>query len=129
MRIHIMLIDDDIDENEILRHVFDYAGIEHKCTWALSVDHALSMLKYLDPDIIFIDLNMPTMDGLTGITKIRDLASLKDKPLVLYSTTITETVRQEAMRRGATACLQKPDSVVCYKEKILQVLSATELYY
>ncbi|MBV9987164.1 MAG: response regulator [Chitinophagaceae bacterium] len=110
MKQHVLLIDDDEDEMTILFEALRDAGIDQKCTWAHDVDHALKMLPYLRPEIIFIDLNMPVTNGLEGIRLIRALPGFKETPVILYSTHI-ETKRAEALQAGADYCIKKPSSI------------------
>ncbi|NCI46753.1 response regulator [Sediminibacterium soli] len=110
MKRHILLIDDDKDEMIILSEALKYAGSGHKCTWAQGVDHALKMLNYLKPDMIFIDMNMPVKDGIEGIARIRAVHGLKAVPVVLYSNHI-EYAAGMAIEAGADFCIQKPSSL------------------
>lgn len=109
MKQHILLIDDDKDEVLLFSEAMNAAGIAHKCTWAQGVVHALSILNNIKPDIIFIDLNMPIVDGMEGIRRIRDMQSLRATPVILYSNSIDQ--KDKAMRLGATDCLKKPDTL------------------
>jgi DNA-binding response OmpR family regulator len=108
MKKHILLIDDDSDELVIFCEAMKDTGIENKITWAESVDHALKMLMYIQPDIIFIDYNMPGDDGLTGIMQIRELTTCDQVPVILYSTCVAGSNTVNAMKVGATACIRKP---------------------
>jgi two-component system response regulator YesN len=121
MIIHVLLIDDDKDEITILREAFDSAGIAHKCTWVQSVDHALKVLEYLKPHIIFIDLNMPAVDGIAGIRLIRQrFLSLKDVPLLLYTNYVGDKER-EAIAAGANYCIQKPSLLKDLSTRIKEI--------
>ena len=108
MKTHILLVDDDSDELEILSAALQNIGIDHKCTWAHGVTHALRIMQHLIPDVIFIDHNMPPIGGIEGIRLIRARQELQEVPLVLYSNSVTEKSSAEALRLGATACIQKP---------------------
>jgi CheY-like chemotaxis protein len=124
MKRHILLIDDDKDEMLILSEAMLGAGIGCKCTWAQSVDHALSILTYIRPDIVLIDLNMPVTDGLEGIRRIRQLDSLADMPVVLYSNFI-ESVAREAISLGANYCIQKQAGIYALSEQLNELFLQT----
>ena len=60
----ILLVDDDEDEHEIFLSALKNTGKEFHFVGADSCEKALTILKRLDPDYIFIDLNMPRTDGM-----------------------------------------------------------------
>lgn len=107
MKQHILLVDDDKDEMEILTDALYKVAINCKCTWAKGSLHALEIIKYIKPDIIFIDYVMPKMDGITCIKMIRQLPGYAKVPLVLYSNLIDERIFNEALTAGVTSCLRK----------------------
>jgi CheY-like chemotaxis protein len=111
MKKHVLLIDDDNDEVEILCTALKSAAIDHKCTWVQSVRHALLVMEHLKPDVVFIDFNMPVINGVDGIGMIRQMEYGASIPIVLYSNTINPESRETAMRLGAKACIQKPSTV------------------
>jgi CheY-like chemotaxis protein len=111
MKKHVLLIDDDNDEVEILCTALRSAAIDHKCTWVQSVRHALLVIEHLQPDVIFIDFNMPGINGVDGIGMIRQMDYGAAIPIVLYSNTINPESQETAMRLGAKACIQKPSTV------------------
>jgi CheY-like chemotaxis protein len=64
MKTHIFLIDDDINEMKIFVDALKEVTGAFKCTYASNGIHALKMLLYLKPEAIFVDYNMPVMNGL-----------------------------------------------------------------
>lgn len=59
-------------------------------------------------DIILTDINMPIMDGLKLIKRVRTDPSHKDVPIVVITTESAEEDRQRAMSLGANAYIIKP---------------------
>lgn len=111
MKTHILLVDDDRDELAIFIEALDATGIEYKCTWAKSGEQALSQLQYITPHFIFLDLNLPGMNGFETLGAIKKMPLLTTTPVVLYSNGMTEDAVNKGMALGATGCLQKPDSI------------------
>jgi DNA-binding response OmpR family regulator len=62
------------------------------------------------PDVIFLDLKMPMMDGFECLADIRDLEKYANTPVIIYSTSYhpKEIIRLNEM--GASLYLQKPSS-------------------
>jgi CheY-like chemotaxis protein len=124
MRPHLLLIDDDEDELRILSDALRDAGIDCKCTWATSPIQALDILKYLPADFIFIDYNMPKMNGIECISHIRKLPDRCDIPLILYSNALNDTLVQQALDAGAYTCLKKTSDNISLRKNLQTVFSA-----
>lgn len=110
MKKHILLIDDDEDELTLFVDALNRVNIPYKCTWAKTGEQALKQLIYLTPDIIFLDLHMPCMNGLECLAAIKQQPRLQTCPVILHSTNMTPDWRNEGIRLGAAACLSKSNS-------------------
>jgi len=60
----------------------------------------------INPDIVFLDLTMPVMDGITALKKIRDFD--KDAVVFILSADIQKTTQEKVMSMGAMQFLKKP---------------------
>jgi CheY-like chemotaxis protein len=110
MKKHVLLIDDDEDELTLFIDALSQVKIPYKCTWAKNGEQALKQLLYLTPDIIFLDLNMPGMNGLECLAAIKQQPRLQDCPVILQSTAMTADWRDKGIRLGAASCLAKPNT-------------------
>ena len=83
-----LLIDDDSEECEIFQYALEELKLPIECYLATSGKQALEDLKHrrLRPDYIFLDLNMPKMDGTQCLQEIKRLNDHADVPVILYST-------------------------------------------
>ncbi|MGF1454286.1 MAG: response regulator [Alphaproteobacteria bacterium] len=70
-------------------------------------------------DLIITDVNMPNMDGITLIRKLREEDACKGTPILILTTESEETKRQEGRSAGATGWIVKPFD----PDKLLQVVS------
>lgn len=111
MKTHIFLVDDDIDEMKIFVDALKEVIGSCKCTYASNGIHALKILLYLRPEAIFVDYNMPVMNGLELIGEIKKNVELESIPVFLYSTHINPVVMQKARDLGIHGCLEKPCSM------------------
>lgn len=105
--LHILLIDDDEDEHLFFQWSVEKIGSDINLLGALSAEQAQTLLEQSIPDIIFLDINLPGADGFDCLNAIRNLPAVKDVPVFMYSTEITETSRQKAISLGAAGCLKK----------------------
>ena len=111
MKKHFFVIDDDVEDIQLITAALGCLNADCKCTWARSGEQAVKQLQYLKPDIIFIDYQMPGMNGIQCLQAIKDLPNCKQVPIILHSSNMDEQLRRQAMQLGAYACLQKPDSL------------------
>lgn len=104
-----LLVDDDPDDQEVfLSALSDVSSTAH-CLVAADGDHALELLHNEEaiPDYIFLDLNMPKMDGFELLTAIRKSKILRDIPVIVYSTTSQASQIEKAKKLGATEFFTK----------------------
>jgi len=108
---HFLIIDDDEDEMKFFTEALKSIKISYKCTWAKSGEQALQQLNYLTLDIIFLDVNMPGMNGFQCLTEIRKLPDCSSIPVILLSSQMNDNMRAKGLQLGATACFKKPNSI------------------
>lgn len=60
------------------------------------------------PDVIFMDVMMPELDGFEGLARLRANEETRGIPVIMYSGDISETTRRKARNRGANGYLPKP---------------------
>jgi CheY-like chemotaxis protein len=109
-----MLVDDDLDDHEIFSLALQEAEQPIELQRAYDGVEALSNLRRNPPDrpdIIFLDLNMPRMNGKQCLQQLKMDPSLKDIPVVIYSTSseIRDLIDAQAM--GAVAFIVKSASL------------------
>src|SRR5947209_13039199 len=104
MRAHLLIIDDDANTLASLSRAFRLAG--HEATVCDNPMRALEMIKAEKFDLIFSDLVMPGMDGLTLLEQIK-AAGVKT-PVVMMSGQAHIEMAVKATRLGALDFLEKP---------------------
>ena len=118
---HVLLIDDDEDEPEIFSEALKKLKIAVDCYSVTSAEHAIRFLGEFVPDFIFVDYNMPKMNGLTCMKEIRKIKSLDGIPMVLYSNNLDKDVVAKATLLGVVTCIQKPSKMDVLVEKLKDV--------
>jgi CheY-like chemotaxis protein len=107
----ILLVDDDEEEFYILKLALDLAKIDYYCTWANGLEQATQLIKELQPDFVFIDINMPRYDGINCLKKLKELDALRNSTFVMYSTYISDEDHDKALELGASHCIHKPENI------------------
>jgi CheY-like chemotaxis protein len=105
----ILLVDDDLDDHWIFREAIDEINKEIKCSTALNGKEALQLMKLSPPpDIIFLDLNMPVMNGVEFLTTLKTSDKYKSIPVIIFSTSIQPRDIQKTKELGANLYFTKP---------------------
>lgn len=104
----VLLIDDDKDDCEIFRDAANEIS-ECKCHFVHSPADALSILNKAQklPICIFLDINMPVMDGFAVLRQIRSNPKFSNIPVVMYSTTPNPNEAKKALAWGADRFIRK----------------------
>ena len=86
----IMVVDDDPDDIDLFKDAL--SEVDDSCRVVVANDgkDALRQLtgSGIDPDIIFLDYNMPIMDGMRCLAALKEHPFLKNIPVVMHSTTL-----------------------------------------
>ena len=112
----VLVIEDDIPvRNLIITTLKTHA---YGCLPAADGSEALMMASSHNPDVVFLDLGLPDMDGIDVIRRIRSWSNM---PIIVISARSDDTDKIEALDAGADDYLTKPFSV----EELLARLRAT----
>ena len=106
------IVDDDTDDQELFMEAVKEVDESIKCLTASNCEEALDMLKNRKislPDVIFLDLNMPRLNGKQCLAEIKKEANLRDIPVIIYSTSSEKRDMEETSRLGAAYFLTKPN--------------------
>jgi CheY-like chemotaxis protein len=124
-KLHIFVADDDPDDLDIFKIIIKEISSDIKITVA---KNGLELLEFLDivvPDIIFLDINMPCMNGIDCLSEIRKQKKLDDVPVIMFSTTAEEKHINSTYVLGANLYLQKPVYTSSIHETLYKTLSLT----
>jgi two-component system chemotaxis response regulator CheY len=95
----------------MMRQLIVFALSRVKQLRVTEAENGLDGLKKLAAgrfDIVLTDINMPIMDGLKLVKRIRMDATHKDVPVIVITTESAEEDRQRALSLGANAYITKP---------------------
>lgn len=109
-----LLVDDDLDDHEIFLLALESIDQPVNFVAANNGFEALDRLQPqagFVPDYIFLDLNMPRMNGRQCLQEIKRQPHLQHIPVVIYSTSSAPADIENTLGMGATAFMQKPSSV------------------
>ncbi len=104
------LVDDDADDQVFFDIAWKKVDKSVQCQFA---DDGISALKRINnnfsfiPDVIFIDTNMPIMNGVRLLKEIKKIDRLRKVPVYMYSTGNAQRTVDECIQFGATGFIQK----------------------
>src|ERR1041384_4819710 len=108
----VVLIDDDPDDIELLRESIRTVSPELQC---IHFDHSVEAVKKMSskdfpvsPDYIFIDFNMPIMNGEECLRELKGVKGLSKAKFILNSTSMPNHLADRLKSEGADVTFQKP---------------------
>jgi CheY-like chemotaxis protein len=109
---HILYIDDDAEDREIFKEAIEAIDPSYICNVANDGFQGLKALEefVVMPDFIFVDVNMPRMNGKQFLSEIKQIPRLRSIPLIMYSTTNHQEEMQSYFNMGAHKVLVKANT-------------------
>ena len=104
MKARILVIDDEAEIRRSVRMILEYEGYDVQ--EASSGPEGLAIIEREAPDLVFLDIKMPGMDGLEALQRIRQ--SNESLPVVIVSGHGTVSTAVDATKLGAFDFIEKP---------------------
>jgi len=104
--LRVLVVDDQIDNRNLLRHILEPAGFEIK--EASNGEEALELFESWSPHAVLMDLRMPVMDGYEATRRIKSTPKGKDVPVIAVTASVFEDKRQDVISAGMDEYLRKP---------------------
>lgn len=128
----ILLIDDNRDHAKILQWAFRRNGRHDEFTYFEDGGRALEYLRQLTaaqegkPDIIFLDLNLPRLDGREVLRLLKEEETTKAIPVVVVSSSEREEDVRKAYELGASSYVSK-SAILSEGDPMLTTMQASWL--
>ena len=124
MQQKILLVEDDTDDQFFFTDVL--REIDH-CLECIITENGREALDYLinfppPPDMIFLDLNMPLMNGFECLSELKKKDEFKNIPVTIFTTSRSDTDRKRALGMGAKNFLTKTVDYIDFKTNIRAIL-------
>jgi two-component system cell cycle response regulator DivK len=105
----ILYIEDNRDNRMLVRRILLSEGFE--MIEAASAEEGIALAEADPPDLILMDINMPTLDGLTATGFIRQNERLNHVPVIALTANAMRGDREKALAAGCDGYIQKPIDV------------------
>lgn len=118
------VIDDDLDDQEIFTIAVEKVDPAIECIFANDGVHALERLRNdstLIPECIFLDVNMPRMNGVECLQELRTFKRLENVPIYMCSTSSDPKIIEKIKALGARDFIVKPSTIAEFAELLTRV--------
>jgi CheY-like chemotaxis protein len=128
--IYCFLVDDDKDDQEIF--LMALQDIDHPITCFFADDGVEAITRFNSdpsflPDYIFIDINMPRMNGMECLEAVKTSNAIKHIPVYMISTSADPAIIARSKAMGAVDFIVKPSSVDLLTSLLAQHFNKTTL--
>jgi len=124
MAYNFLIVDDSVTTRTIIKKILELSSIEiGELHEAADGEEALEVLQNKWIDLVFADINMPRMNGVEMVQRMREDGMLKSIPVVIVSSEGSETRIEEMMSKGIKAYLRKPFTPENIKELAENILN------
>jgi CheY-like chemotaxis protein len=118
----IILADDDEDDRFVFKDVVHEVNEKVKVEIVTDGLQLMNLLKHFEPDLLFLDLDMPYKNGLECLVEIRANPLLQQLPVIVFSSTTRPANIQTAYEMGAHLFLIKETTFTEYTAAIKAIL-------
>lgn len=113
---NILLVEDNLTNQSVIYEIFKSINIE--VTLANNGKDAIEIIKKSNFDMVFMDIQMPVMDGLEATKIIRNSLNLNELPIIALSAGVTEQEFYKSNKVGMNTHVPKPIDL----KKLMQVV-------
>ena len=120
----ILLVEDDPDDQQFFSEALTRIHPSINCKIAKDGEEALARIESPPPyEIVFLDLNMPKIDGFECLKRLKAHDKYKEIPVVIVSTTSRAEDMKRCKELGAASFLTKPNSLEMLFHELNGILS------
>jgi CheY-like chemotaxis protein len=117
----ILVVDDSADNLAVISLYLQHQG--YRVVTANNGEDAVAVATQMLPNVILMDINLPTLDGLGATRRIRETESLRDTPVIAITAFGTEGFQRAAYDVGVSGYLTKPIDLDRMHQLIARLLS------
>jgi len=126
MQPHILLIDDDEDDQFIFLAAIKESVPGYECRISNNGPEGLIALNSSSskPEIIFLDLNLPLMNGFEFLILLKTEVKLSGIPVIIFSTSDNPSDKKRARDLGALRFITKTADIQLLKRDLIQIFNS-----
>jgi len=102
----VLLIEDNEQNAYLVKVLLEPRG--YTVVAAADGLRGLELARTMRPDLILLDIQLPTMDGYAVARSLREIAALRDTPIIAVTSYAMLGDREKALEAGCTGYIEKP---------------------
>jgi len=123
---HVILVVEDNERNlKLVRDVLEYAGYDVRV--ARTGEDGITLAVSEPPDLVLMDLQLPGIDGMEALRRLRESPRTADIPVVAVTAQAMKQDRERALAAGFNGYVEKPISVRAFPDQVRMFLSGGEV--
>jgi CheY-like chemotaxis protein len=116
----ILIVEDNARSRKLARDVLQYKG--YQTVETETGEEALQLARTLHPALILMDIQLPGIDGITALHRLRAAAETRDIPVMAVTASAMTHNRHEIMAAGFDGYQSKPINVKDFVQAVQQML-------
>jgi two-component system, cell cycle response regulator DivK len=117
----ILVVEDNERNLKLLRDVLEYAGYAVRV--ARTAEDGIASAVSEPPDLVLMDLQLPGIDGMEALRRLRESPRTADIPVVAVTAQAMKHDRERALEAGFNGYIEKPISVRAFPDQVRGFLS------
>ena len=123
---YVILVVEDNERNlKLLRDVLEYAGYDVRV--ARTAEDGITSAVSEPPDLVLMDLQLPGIDGMEALRRLRESSRTADIPVVAVTAQAMKQDRERALDAGFNGYVEKPITVRAFPDQVRRFLSGGEV--
>lgn len=106
MKKRILIIEDNAQNLYLMRFLLESA--DYEVLAATDGKDGILMAETISPDMILLDIQLPTLDGYAVAQRIRQISNMAQLPIVAVTSYAMPGDREKALASGCTGYIEKP---------------------
>jgi CheY-like chemotaxis protein len=121
MKTKILVIEDNEQNMYLVNFILEKHGYEVVQAWR--GDTGIQLAMETKPDLILLDIQLPSMDGYSVAKELRKLESMKNIPIVAVTSYAMPGDKEQALEAGCTGYIEKPINPETFMNEVREYLS------
>jgi len=128
MQPKIIYVEDSPEDAELFSRNLERLGLNAEVivlddSQALAYFDKLAAENSFVPDVLVLDLKMPEQNGITLLKAIKEIPHFDATPVVIFSGSMGPVEKAEALRNGASLCIEKPHTPEDWEDVVTGITS------
>ena len=117
----ILIVEDNEKNMKLVRDILRHKG--HETLEAMTGSEGVRLAKERRPDLVLMDIQLPDIDGITALRRIRDDSTLDAIPVLAVSASVMPDEQQKIVNSGFDAYVTKPINLKQFQETVQRFLA------